>query len=1208
MQIRDFHLEEVEVTDAYLKNAFMLEKEYLLKLDMDRLLVGFYEIAGKQPKAERYPGGWEDADIAGHTMGHYLTALAQAYAATGEERFLKRLQYLLEGLRECQAESGYLSAFREELFDNLEQEKQAWVPWYTMHKILAGLVRVYQLTELPMARELAVRLGNWVSARVNRWDEKMKARVLATEYGGMNDCLYELYQVTGTLEYLLAAEKFDELPLFRAIHDGTDILDGKHANTTIPKFLGALNRYRVLGEKERFYLEAAERFFDIVTQHHTYVTGGNSEWEHFGTPGVLAAERTNCNCETCNTYNMCKLARGLFEVTGERKYLDFYEGTYWNAIVSSQNPKTGMTMYFQPMATGYFKVFSRPFDNFWCCTGTGMENFTKLGDSVYYCGEDTLYVAMYLSSVLKDREHGITLRMEADLPANPVVRLSAEKTTEGITALALRVPAWSKGGIRLKKDGLEIIAAQEEEFLTVSLEQGCVELELEFEPVTAIHPLPDNPNVVAFTYGPLVLSAGLGKEQMDTSLTGVNVTVATREVKIKEQIKTLNLGPEEWKKHPEQALVRLGNQLEFTLQGTDEDNHLIFTPHYARYEERYGIYFELVDGHRKEQAKQEPETEQKPEKPETTPESKETQKPETKTAKETSRKGYRGLLVLVVLLGLLTAFCAAMAFSDGFRGNIVATVKAVSLVWSGERENTEPEITAMPSPTAAQQEPTKRQPVDAREMAKKYNRSLSNGYIVSVQERDGKEYLVFDNGVYTVSYRNDPAACEVILSDGTREKGFAWSYLLDAEQPEGFCPVSGEYCGNGRSQLVFSFPGTEGSGLHIVSERTFEEYYVISPEQAFSETVYTDSYLDAGQATIARIIGNEKAYYVALPKTGEAETPLAYEMKQNVRVAYTVGDSGITVESYVCMGDNRYIGKIIGEITYTARDLFQLTGQTFYAFAEDDFCDPDFMGILTPIGEEELKAERIRITGDSGEKLLVSLREEISRNSYDKSNFRTDENGFLAYYENGVKKTLTGVDVSRWQEEIDWKKVAAAGVDYAIIRLGFRGTAAAGNTAIDPYYEKNMRGALDAGLMVGVYYFTQAITVEEAVEEANIVLENIKDYPVTFPIVYDTELSNNARANNISGADRTACAKAFCDTILAAGYTPVIYAGTNWSVMKLNLEELQSYDLWYAYYGEPESLYYPYGYTMWQYTESGTVDGIKGKADLNLSFIDYSTR
>ena len=524
MIIRDFKLNEVEVNDSYLSNAFRMEQDYLLNLEADRLLAGFYEIAGKQPKAKRYTGGWEDQDIAGHTLGHYLIALAQVYASTGNKKFLERLNYVVDSLAECQAESGYLSAFREELFDNLEQGKQAWTPWYTMHKILAGLIRVYQLAALPKALDVAICLGNWVSNRVNRWDDATKTKVLATEYGGMNDCLYELYKESGKIEFMMAAEKFDELPLFQEIYNDNDILDGRHANATIPKFIGALNRYLTMGEEQEFYLDCARKFFDIVLQNHTYVTGGNSEWEHFGTPKILAAERTNCNCETCNTYNMLKLARGLFCITGEKKYLDFYEGTFWNSIVSSQNPKTGMSMYFQPMATGYFKVFSRPFDNFWCCTGTGMENFTKLNDSIYYVKGDTIYFAMYISSRLKNEELGIDLKLTADLPANPVVNVVVKKVSDGETKLAFRKPEWSKNGFSVTRKGKNLKTEERGGFVYISIDKGTTGIQVTFLPEVAIHELPDNPNVVAFTYGHLVLSAGLGKEEMVSSTTGVNAT------------------------------------------------------------------------------------------------------------------------------------------------------------------------------------------------------------------------------------------------------------------------------------------------------------------------------------------------------------------------------------------------------------------------------------------------------------------------------------------------------------------------------------------------------------------------------------------------------------------------------------------------------------------------------------------------------------
>ncbi len=1205
MRIRDFALNEIEVTDEYLKNAFLLEQEYLLSLEADRLLAGFYEIAGKTPKKKRYPGGWEDQNIAGHTMGHYLTALAQAYAGSGEEKFLERLNYVVDSLAECQAESGYLSAFSEELFDNLEQGKQAWVPWYTMHKIISGLIKAYQLAAVPNALTVAIRLGIWVSCRVNRWDDAIKSKVLETEYGGMNDCLYELYKESGKIEFMMAAEKFDELSLFQEIYNGNDVLDGKHANTTIPKFLGALNRYLTVGEEQEFYLEAAKKFFDMVLENHTYVTGGNSEWEHFGTPKLLAGERTNCNCETCNTYNMLKLARGLFQVTGEKKYLDFYEGTFWNAIVSSQNPKTGMSMYFQPMATGYFKVFSRPFDNFWCCTGTGMENFTKLNDSIYYKKDDTLYVGMYISSQLKDVNMGISVKMTADLPANPMVKVIVEKEFDGEVKIAFRHPAWSKRGFSLNGKGKDLKTEAKDGFVYVSVEKGTTEIEAVFYPEVALWELPDNPNVVAFTYGHLVLSAGLGKEDMLTSTTGVNVTVPTKEMKIKDTLEIVSGSVEKWKQNPEKMLVRQGNTLNFKLSGTDEDNHLLFSPHYARYEERYGIYWELVQGKEKVQ---------------TMPEEK----------KKNKKPLMAVLLVIVLFLLLITGFFMAMELSDGFRKAVLGRFDNTQTTGNMEEMSD-----MLPTPTGALVEKTEDitvvEPTDVpKEIKRMYledleyeaaiaNKSDLRGFKAFVEQIGGKQYLSFSDGVYKVSYKNEleittmssVPLCEVLISNGEKTEVFYWNYYVDSGEAAKLCPYVGEFCKNEREQLAFAFledGNDKADTLHVVAGNTLQEYYVIRPEAALKKLITVNGYLDAGTKVLADISSDNRNYYISLPECRMDLAETVYEPKTDSKLTYEIKEDSIVLQSFVEMGDGQFIGRIRGNVSYSSRDVFRLSSPSFYAFAEDDFCDVDSMGIVNPVSEAELNTLRIPVTGDGGERLLVRARKELALHNLKPENFRQDENGFLAYYEDNVKVSLVGVDVSKWQYDVNWKKVAAAGVDYAIIRLGYRGTAEEGKCAMDPYFEKNIKGALAAGLQVGVYYFTQAITVEEAIEEANIVIDALKGYDVTFPVVYDTEYREDGRANDLSNAERTACAKAFCDTILAAGYTPAVYSSTNWAVLDLDMEGVANYDFWYAYYGTPENLYLPYEFTMWQYTDSGKVDGIPANVDLNISFVDYSTR
>ena len=597
--INPFLLSEVKLDDSYLLNAFQKEIDYLLSFDNDKLVSHFRITKGLEPKAECYKG-WEDTEIRGHTLGHYISALAQAYAATNDRTLGQKLQYILEELALCQFDNGYLSAFPEEFFDRVEEGRPVWVPWYTMHKIIAGIVEVYLLTESDTALTIASNLGDWVYHRTNKWSDDMQAKVLSVEYGGMNDCMYELYKITKDEAHSIAAHKFDEMSLFNEIHQGNDILNNRHANTTIPKFLGALNRYAALGEKEEFYLDTCKKFWDIVIQNHTYVTGGNSEWEHFGEPNILDAERTEANCETCNTYNMLKLSRGLFQITGNKKYFDFYERTFINAILSSQNPKTGMTMYFQPMATGYFKVYSKPFEHFWCCTGTGMENFTMINDSIYFYEEDKIYTNMYFSSVLEWKGGNLSIIQTADLSHHNTVLFTIHTKKETNLSLYFRIPEWTKDA-QIKINNMpvsyEILKGYA---LLEGLWNDNDTIEIIFSMEVSYSSLPDNENVIAFTYGPIVLSAGLGKEEMEESTTGVAVKIPKKQQYIKDYIVIKGSSIDLWKKEIGKHLVKQEGRLEFKLVGTDEDDTLSFTPHYKQHTERYGIYWNLVEEGSKE--------------------------------------------------------------------------------------------------------------------------------------------------------------------------------------------------------------------------------------------------------------------------------------------------------------------------------------------------------------------------------------------------------------------------------------------------------------------------------------------------------------------------------------------------------------------------------------------------------------------------------
>lgn len=1241
MLIRNFALNTVELCEPVLENAFRKEQEYLRSIDADRLLVGFRETSGLETAAERYPGGWENAEIAGHTMGHYMTALAQLYAATGARDIEERLCYLVQQLAECQQESGFLFASPEELFDRLERGEAAWVPWYTMHKVIAGLLSAYQLGKIPQALEVAVKLGMWVHQRTAAWTDEVRDKVLLIEYGGMNDCLYELYKETGRREFLEAAEKFDETELFRQIAEGKDVLCGKHANTTIPKFLGALNRYFALGESEEFYLKAAQSFFDIVTENHTYITGGNSEWEHFRAPGTLGKERTQCNCETCNTHNMLKLAEGLFFVTGEKRYMDFYERTFLNAVLGSQNPETGMTMYFQPMAAGYFKTYSKPFENFWCCTGTGMENFTKLNSAIYHTGENRLYVNLYLASVLHDEKLKLDLIQKTDLNHFDSVAFTLTMEEEKSFTLAFRIPEWTGERFALKVNGEPADYAVQKGYILLERVWGRKQqISLRFFPEITLHPLPDAPYSAAVTYGPFVMAAGLGQSEMTTELTGVNVTIPTKNVPVREQILVKNGSVREWFANCCKNFVKLDGELAFSLLGTDADGELLFTPYYKHYNDRYGIYFdycaetglsegELQELSRKQREIAELATLEARKQQDVLPKDEEQQHPakakgarrstgtkkaakEREEGKEAEGKEAKrnralwlilshvlGVLVLLVLLYVFAEPLGAVKKSiDAFLRQRVPGVAEVFGV-HGDGGSTMP---AEGDKAAAEKKRYLENPE-----AYVASWTLPEGYRAFVTALSGKEYICVEGKGLRAYYANEiPENGEqyIYLESLTGKAVYFWEYSFDA--PERLCFDRSVHNAAGVEQYVYV--ETEGKdGLHLLDSKTLQEHDVLSYAASLALLADVAAYTEEGDELLIDTVINGVSYLFSVPRAEGAFAASDYAICTDEGLVYTLEQDGIRFDSYVAAA-GVYLGKVVGKLTFSGH-AYDLRSLDFYAYAEEDYGDVGGDCVIHGVSLTEAQRERIAVGGDLGEKLLVPIREDMKKHAYAAEGFVKDDNGEYRYTENGATVSIKGVDVSKYQQSIDWEKAAADGVEFAMIRLGFRGMGTQGTCELDPYFKQNVERALAAGIEVGVYFFTQATTVEEAKEEAKFVIDSLEGYDITWPVVFDTEEITNykaARANALPRATRTACAKAFLEEIKAAGYTPMLYANTRWSVLKLDMTELSDYEFWYAYYGD--EIYYPYEFSMWQYTSSGKVDGITGNADLNISFVDYGKR
>ncbi len=638
-------LDDVRVNDRYYDEAFHLDVKNMLLLDPDRLLAGFRETAGLikglddndcielMKGKKRYTGMWEDGLIGGHTLGHYITALAQAVVNPGLSALEKkavsdRLTYILESLKQCQElvkgteGEGFLfgaafpaKEFRDNpflQFDNVEHGlqdlfTQAWVPWYTMHKILTGLNAAFKIAREPLALEIANDLGIWIAARTESWSDEVNKTVLSIEYGGMNDCLYELYQINRDLKesgstlfhpeyerFAAAAHRFDETDLFEKVLSGKEnIFNNVHANTTIPKFIGALARYETF-HSETGYLEYAEEFFDMVVNKHTYVTGGNSENEHLGEDNILDSERTNVNNETCNTHNMLKFARRLYEQTGKKKYLDYAERTLINAILPSQDHESGFTTYFQAMATGYQKVFNNLDGNFWCCTGTGYENFTKLQDGIYFEDSDSLVVSLYIASEMKKEDYAVS--MDCDFTASDEVKITITPLNGKSfdKDLYLRIPTWIQGEGSVSFDSAVIDAEEKNGFLVIpkDLIAGGGELLIRWPMGITCHNLQDGKDTYAFMYGPYVLSARLGTARMMTKSHGVAVNVACMKAIDSDEILIKNeKNVQDFIANIGEHLVKRDGEMEFDLKGTDR--YLVFTTHYNQYKESYGIYWKF---------------------------------------------------------------------------------------------------------------------------------------------------------------------------------------------------------------------------------------------------------------------------------------------------------------------------------------------------------------------------------------------------------------------------------------------------------------------------------------------------------------------------------------------------------------------------------------------------------------------------------------
>lgn len=593
LALRPFNLKDVRLLDGPFKEAQDLQAKVLLKYEPDRLLAWFRKEAGLESKAEVY-GGWERNTIAGHSLGHYLSACSLMYASTGNSEYKQRVEYMVNELAICQEADGdgYIGAFKhgkkilsgEVAQGNIRSQgfdlNGIWVPFYTQHKIFNGLRDAYRICNTPKALSVAKGLANWLETVVGHLTHEQMQRVLACEHGGINESLADLYADTGDERYLVLARTFHHQAILDPLCNGVDCLPGKHANTQVPKLVGLAHLYELTAhDPDR---RTAEFFWDRVVNHHSYVTGGHCIDEHFGPPDKLNDRLGTNTTETCNVYNMLKLTRHLIQWGQLVQAGDFYERALFNHIFATQHPQDGRWIYNLTLEMGGHKHYLDPL-SFTCCSGTGMENHAKYGDSIYFHGEDSLYVNLFIASELRWKDRGLTIRQETDFPDADCTTLAF--TCEYPTELVIqyRSPYWARQGVQLQINGearQANIRPSQLGQIKRTWETGD-RLTIRIPMDLRLETMPDNKNRVAIMYGPLVLAGDLGTVDDPQSDQPDFVPALVTE----------DRNPTQWiKPVPNNAST-------FRMVGVGQPRDVTLIPFFRMHDRRYSLYWDMYTAH-----------------------------------------------------------------------------------------------------------------------------------------------------------------------------------------------------------------------------------------------------------------------------------------------------------------------------------------------------------------------------------------------------------------------------------------------------------------------------------------------------------------------------------------------------------------------------------------------------------------------------------
>lgn len=518
-KLTPFPMAQVRLLDGPLPRQAEANADYLASLRTDRLLHSFRLTSGITSNATPY-GGWEkpDCELRGHfNGGHYLSAVALSYASAGNESLRKNGDLLVGELAKCQKANGngYLSAFPEAAFERLAAGGNYWAPFYTYHKIMAGMLDMYVHTGNEQALEVAEGMAHWVAAYFRGISDDRRMFMLRTEYGGMNEVLANLAALTGREQYLATAHLFEQPMFLDPLAEHRDALTGLHANTHVPKVIGAARMYELTGESR--YRDIATYFLDEVLAERNYVIGNCSVDEHWVTgPGDLKGTLQFHNAECCVAYNLMKLERHAFAWTGSAQYMDAWERALWNCRLGTQN-SAGLKQYFFPLAAGYWRRYNSPENSFWCCTGTGAEEFAKFSDTIYFHDADGVWVNQFIPSRLDWKEKSFGLTQETAFPQQQGTALIVHVEAPQTRTIRVRVPGWTAPGGYVSINGRRLEAfAQPGSYLLLTREWrdgDRIEVSLPMELTS--EPLLGDPSARAALYGPLVLAADLGPGPAD---------------------------------------------------------------------------------------------------------------------------------------------------------------------------------------------------------------------------------------------------------------------------------------------------------------------------------------------------------------------------------------------------------------------------------------------------------------------------------------------------------------------------------------------------------------------------------------------------------------------------------------------------------------------------------------------------------------------